>query len=113
VDRCFGTTATPITTLITNVAGAFGGVSAPDVSGSIYSGVNSAITNFGTGGNQGSARPAAYLNYILFDKNYKVLNAGWQFAPAATFTKQRLSFATINVKEAGYIFVPMKKKVQV
>jgi RHS repeat-associated protein len=101
----FGTTSTPIATLITNVAGVFGGVAgAPDVSGAIYNGVNSAVTGFGTGGNQGNARPAAYLNYILFDKNYKVLNAGWQLAPLTTFTKQKLSFATINVKEAGYVF---------
>jgi len=102
----FGTTGTPIATLITNVAGVFGGVSgAPDVSGAIYNGVNSAITGFGTGGNQGNARPAAYLNYILFDKNYKVLNAGWQLAPVTTFTKQKLSFTTIDVKEAGFVFV--------
>ena len=57
----FGTSGTPINTLITNVAGAFGGVSgAPDISGSIYNGVNSAISNFGTGGNQGNSQPAAY-----------------------------------------------------
>jgi RHS repeat-associated protein len=101
----FGTTGTPIATLITNVAGVFGGVSgAPDLSGAIYNGVNSAITGFGTGGNQGNNRPAAYFNYILFDKNYKVLSAGWQLAPATIFTKQKLSFATIDVKEAGFVF---------
>src|SRR5690606_28744629 len=58
-----------------------------------------------TGGNQGANRPAAYLNYILFDRNYKVLDMGAQLAPATTMTKQKLSFATINVKEAGYLFV--------
>src|SRR5690606_27120592 len=30
---------------------------------------------------------------------------GAQLAPATTMTKQKLSFATINVKEAGYVFV--------
>ena len=30
---------------------------------------------------------------------------GAQLAPATTMTKQKLSFATINVKEAGYLFV--------
>jgi RHS repeat-associated protein len=101
----FGTTSTPLTTLITNVAAAFGGVSgAAGESGSIYNGVNAAMTSFGTGGNQGDSRPAAYLNYILFDKNYNVLDAGWQLAPSTTFTKQKLSFPTKNIKEEGYIY---------
>jgi len=101
----FGTTSTPLTTLITNVAGAFGGVSgAAGESGAIYNGVNAAMTSFGTGGNQGDQRPAAYLNYILFDKNYNVLDAGWQLAPNTTFTKQKLSFPTKQIKEEGYIY---------
>jgi RHS repeat-associated protein len=49
--------------------------------------------------------PAAYLNFILFDKNYKVLDAGWQPAPATTFTKQKLSFPTKDIKEEGYMYV--------
>jgi len=100
-----GTTGTPLTTLITSVAGAFGGVSGGGgESGMIYTGVNSAITAFGTGGNQGDSRPAAYLNYILFDKHYKVLDAGWQLAPSTTFTKQKLSFPTKDIKEEGYLY---------
>jgi RHS repeat-associated protein len=101
----YGTTSTPSTTLINLVASAFGGVSGgPGESGLIFSGVNSAITGFITGGNQGDSRPAAYLNYILFDANYKVLDMGWQLAPATTFTKQKLSFPTITIKEAGTLF---------
>jgi RHS repeat-associated protein len=101
----FGTTSTPISNLITNVAAAFGGVSgAAGESGAIYNGVNSAVTAFGTGGNRGDAQPAAYVNYILFDKNYNVLDAGWQLAPATTFTKQKLSFPTKQIKEEGYIY---------
>lgn len=67
-------------------------------------GVNSALTLFGTGGNQGNNQPVAYLNYILFDKNYKLLDAGWQLAPANTFTKQKMSFPTKNIKEEGFLF---------
>ncbi|HEY9047597.1 MAG TPA: DUF6443 domain-containing protein [Ohtaekwangia sp.] len=101
----FGTTSTPLNTLITNIAGAFGGVSgAAGESGTIYNGVNAAITAFNTGGNQGDSRPAAYLNYILFDKNYNVLDAGWQLAPNTTFTKQKLSFPTKLIKTEGYIY---------
>jgi len=101
----YGTTSTPLATLIASVASAFGGVSgAAGESGSIYNGVNSGITFFGTGGNQGDARPAAYLNYILFDKNYNVLDGGWQLAPATTFTRQKLAFPTKAIKEEGYIY---------
>ncbi|HEY3387708.1 MAG TPA: RHS repeat-associated core domain-containing protein, partial [Saprospiraceae bacterium] len=102
----FGTTSTPVNSLINSVAGAFGGVNGgAGESGLVYNGVNSAITSFGTGGNQGDNRPAAYLNYILVDKDYKVLDAGWQVAPGATFTKQKISFPTKEIKEAGFIYV--------
>ena len=101
----YGTTSTPSAALINLVASAFGGVSGgPGEGGLIFNGVNSAITGFITGGNQGDGRPAAYLNYILFDANYKVLDMGWQLAPATTFTKQKLSFPTLTIKEAGTLF---------
>jgi RHS repeat-associated protein len=67
--------------------------------------VNSALNGFVPPGNQGSNRPAAYLNYILFDANYNVLDVGAQVAPATTFTQQKLSFNTLNIKEPGYVFV--------
>src|SRR5690606_6059105 len=101
----FGTTGSPLTTLIGLVAGAFGGASGvPGESGMIYNGVDAALNAFGTGGIQGDTRPAAYLNYILFDENYNLIDMGWQLAPAATFTKQKLSFSTIDIKEPGYLF---------
>ncbi|WP_276374120.1 DUF6443 domain-containing protein [Chryseolinea sp. H1M3-3] len=102
----FGTSSTPITTLVTMVSGAFGGVSgAPGEPGLIYSGVNAAISAYMPPGNQGSTQPAAYLNYILFDANYKVLDMGWKLCPATTFTKQKLVFNTLSIKEPGTIFI--------
>jgi RHS repeat-associated protein len=102
----FGTSATPTTTLVNMVASSFGGVSgAAGDPGLIYNGVNSGITAFVPGGNQGDSRPAAYLNYILFDNDYKILDMGWQLAPATTFTKQQMAFNNLTVKEAGHLFV--------
>jgi RHS repeat-associated protein len=102
----WGTTATTSSALVNLISSAFGGVSGgTGESGMIFSGVQSAVTGFVPGGNRGDASPAAYLNYILFDKNYKVLNMGSQVAPATTFTKQKIAFPTLNIKEAGYIFV--------
>lgn len=102
----FGSTSTSQSALIALVANAFGGVSGgAGESGKIFSGVQDAITTFNPPGNQGSSRPAAYLNYILFDKNYKVLDMGFQLAPATTFTKQKLSFPYKTIFEEGYMFV--------
>jgi len=57
-------------------------------------------------GNQGDSQPSAYLNYILFDKDYKFLDMGWEPVPSsADFTKQKISIPTVNVREPGYIFV--------
>jgi RHS repeat-associated protein len=102
----WGTTNAPLTTLVTAIAGAFGGVSgAVGESGSIFSGVNTALGGFGLGANAGDGAPSAFLNYILFDKNYKVMNMGWKVVPTtARFAKQRVTLPTINVKEAGYLF---------
>jgi RHS repeat-associated protein len=102
----YGSSGTPLTNFISAVASAFGGVSGGSgESGSIFSSVNSAITTFGHGGGQGDGQPAAYLNYILFDQDSNVLDAGWQLAPASSFTKQKLSFNTLNIREVGYMYV--------
>lgn len=102
----FGTTATPSATLTTLIASVFGGVSGGmGESGKIFTGVNNAVTQFAANSNQGDSRPAAYLNYILFDLNYKVLDVGARLAPAATFTKQQLVFPTLSIKEPGILFV--------
>jgi RHS repeat-associated protein len=101
----FGTTSSSLTSLITSVAGAFGGsVSGTGESYAIYSGVNEALTMGGTGGNQGDANPGAYLNYILYDKDYNFITAGWQ-AAAGLNAPQQISIPTVTVKEPGYIFV--------
>ncbi len=102
----FGSNA-PLTTLVTNIASAFGGVNGGvGESGLIYNGVNSGLGGFGLGSNQGDNQPAAYLNYILFDQGYKVVDMGWQPVPAsANFAKQKITMPQVSVKEAGYIFV--------
>ncbi len=90
------------------VAGAFGGVSgAAGESGAIYSGVSSAIGMFQPGESDvlTDDQPAAYLNYILFDRDHNVLDMGWQQSPATPMTRQRLSFNTLSIKEPGYLYV--------
>ncbi|HEY0652112.1 MAG TPA: DUF6443 domain-containing protein [Chryseosolibacter sp.] len=103
----WGSTSTGVAAFVTNVAGAFGGVSGGSgESGAIYNGVNTAYGAAGMAGNQGDTRPSAYLNYILFDKDYKLLDMGWSVVPAsANMAKQLVSIPTVNIKEPGYVFV--------
>ncbi len=102
----FGGSSQPLTTLMASVASALTtGLPTAEVS-SITTGVNSAYSAFGAPGNQSDSRPSAFLNYILLDKNYKLLDMGWQPVPSsANMTKQKLSFTPRNIKEAGYMYV--------
>jgi RHS repeat-associated protein len=68
--------------------------------------VNNAIGTFGMSGNQGTTRPAAYLNYIIFDQQYKVINMGWTVVPtSANFARQRITVNAPQIKEPGFVFV--------
>jgi RHS repeat-associated protein len=101
-----GTTTQSLTTMISAVAGVFGGVSGGiGESGSIYNGINSAFNAFGLGGSAGDTQPSAYLNYILVDKDYKLLDMGWTRVAATAFVKHKLSIPQIVIKQAGFIFV--------
>ncbi|MFM8913595.1 MAG: DUF6443 domain-containing protein, partial [Flammeovirgaceae bacterium] len=101
----YGTNST-VATMVTSIASAFGGVSGgAGESGLIYNGVNSALTGFGLGANQGDGAPAAYLNYILFDQQYKVVDMGWQVITATAFAAQQVTIPQRTVKEAGYVYV--------
>jgi RHS repeat-associated protein len=103
----YGGTNSAVTTMVTSIASAFGGVSGgAGENGSIFNGINSALGQIGLAPNLGDGRPSAYLNYILFDQQYKVVDMGWTAVPStASFAKQKISIPQITVKEAGYMFV--------
>jgi RHS repeat-associated protein len=103
----FGGTNNTVAAMVTSIASAFGGVSGgTGESGSIFNGINSALSGIGLGPNQGDTKPSAYLNYILFDQQYKVLNMGWTAVPStANFAKQKISIPQVAVQQAGYMFV--------
>src|SRR5690606_8277153 len=54
---------------------------------------------------QSATRPSAFINYILFDANYVPIEAKAVPVGATANLKHQLSLPTINVKEAGYVFV--------
>ena len=65
----------------------------------------------------GSNRPSAYLNYIIFDQQYKVINmlalrsprgegGGWTAVPtSANFAKQKITVNAPQIREPGFVFV--------
>ncbi|GHN03212.1 hypothetical protein WSM22_47010 [Cytophagales bacterium WSM2-2] len=99
----YGTSNASLASIITAVSGALinGG---PDAGGLKAAGVNNALNGFGIGANQGDTQPAAFLNYILFDTNYKVMDAGWQVISSGSFSQHQVTLPQITVKEPGYIF---------
>ncbi len=102
----YGSSNNTTAVMITAIAGAFGGVNGgAGESGSIYNGVNAAIGGFGLGSNPGDASPAAFINYILYDLNYKVLDMGWTRIPSGAMTKSLMTIPQVTAKETGYIFV--------
>lgn len=110
----YGSTNTATASMITAIAGAFGGVQgAGGESGSIYNMFNEAIGAIGIGPNNGDTKPAAYLNYIFFDeqtgfdKVNQADDAGWKVVPDnAYFSKALVKFDNpIVIKKPGYLYV--------
>ncbi|MBL7840584.1 MAG: hypothetical protein JNJ75_10620 [Cyclobacteriaceae bacterium] len=104
----YGTTSNTLATIMGAVATVFGGVSGgTGETGKIYSGVNGAFTATGLAGNQGDEVPAAYLNYIVFDKNYNLLGMDWQpITEASKLTKAKIEFdEPIKIIEEGYVYI--------
>ncbi|MBL7833260.1 MAG: hypothetical protein JNK18_04870 [Cyclobacteriaceae bacterium] len=103
----YGTSSPALAAIMGSVASMFGGVSGGSgESGKIYSGISNAFSATGLAGNLGNSRPAAYLNYILVDKDYKFLTMGWQVIPNTSFTKMEVKFsAPIVASEEGYMYV--------
>ncbi len=111
----WGNTAISTSAFIAQLAGAFGGVSgASGESGRIYSGVNEAYGGGATGTQaNGDTNPSAYLNYIVFDENYKFLKMNYIAVPASAFyNKQKISLPAVDIQKAGYVFVYLSYNAQ-
>jgi RHS repeat-associated protein len=96
----------PINTIIASVVGVLSGGSQPIVDGitSAYYSSGSGNPNFLLTPNQGSSKPSAFLNYILFDENYNILEAK-SAALGNAGVRHLVSLPIISVKEKGYAFV--------
>jgi len=54
---------------------------------------------------QGSSQPSAFINYILFDENYVVLEAKSTPVGATANVRAQIALPQIDIKETGYLFV--------
>ncbi|MBS0000229.1 MAG: RHS repeat-associated core domain-containing protein [Cyclobacteriaceae bacterium] len=86
---------------------AFGGVyGAGGESGAIYEAISDGITAIGLGGSQGSTKPAAFINYLVFDKNLNYLSGGFlKTVPTSSGVMQKYIVPDISITEPGYIYV--------
>ena len=80
-------------------------------------GLASALSATGIGnGNETNNRPHAYLYYLLYDRNFNFVTAGWKrvsatsppgFVPGAEITSvhERVSIPQITITDPGYVYI--------
>jgi RHS repeat-associated protein len=98
----FGTGVIAESSIISAIAGAFGGVSSgAGEAGQIFNGVQSAIGTFGPGASPADNHPAAYLNYLVFDINMIPVTGGYVRVGTSPGS---VSMSPILIDKPGYIF---------
>jgi RHS repeat-associated protein len=100
-----------ISALISAVAGGFGGVDGGStVEQAIYDNFDYAYSNptngIGLLGTSNDNVPAAYINYILFDKDMVMYKHGYnQISSAANWSHEKVDLNGINVPKNGFLYV--------
>lgn len=97
-----------LTTMATLVANALGGGLPPLIDGigaSYANSVGSANPLFVLSPDQGTSKPSAFLNYILFDETYTPLEAKSVPVGDIAGQQQLINLPTISVSQAGILYV--------
>ncbi|TRX62666.1 hypothetical protein FNH22_00805 [Fulvivirga sp. M361] len=100
--------AAALGTFIGAVAGAFGGVNGGTEAGqqATFDAFDNALGTLGFGGTISDTIPAAYLNYILFDKHLNYKASGFtQISSAANMNHERLAFEDLIMKHEGLLYI--------
>ncbi len=93
--------------MITAIAAAFGGISgAPGEAGKIYSAINSGLTTLLGGGTE-TTRPAAYLQYIVYDANLNPTGQKGYFrvSTSSNMSKSQVTMPEITIEQPGFIYI--------
>ena len=103
-----GFTKTANATIAGLLAPVFGGVAgAPGDPGSIYSNVGQAYSNasFAMSPDKGPNYPSAFINYILFDKDYNPIDGKSVAISSTPNLPQQVALPQVTVQELGYLFI--------
>lgn len=103
-----GFTKTANATIAGLLAPVFGGVAgAPGDPGSIYSNVGQAYSNasFAMSPDKGLNYPSAFINYILFDKDYNPIDGKSVAISSTANLPQQVALPQVTVQELGYLFI--------
>ncbi len=96
-----------LSAMITSIAAAFGGLNGgTEAQQLVYDAINGGIGVLGLGGSNGSTVPAAYLNYLVFDKHMVYQKGGFaSISSAANGSQEEISLSNVTIDKPGYIYV--------
>jgi RHS repeat-associated protein len=102
-----GLTQTPFATMAAALVAVMTGATTPIIDGinAAYANTNSGLPGFLLEPSQGATKPSAFINYILFDENYKPIEAKSKPVGATANAKALIALDPIPVKETGHLFV--------
>jgi len=103
-----GFTKASSATMVNALAQVFQGAAGiPGDPGSIFSNINQAYTTsgFGLSADKGASYPSAFLNYILFDKDYNPLGGQSVAISSIANTPQPVTLPEVAATEVGYLFI--------
>ncbi|ELR73005.1 hypothetical protein C900_00507 [Fulvivirga imtechensis AK7] len=95
------------TVLVSSIAGAFGGVNGGNTyEQATYDAFNTAHSNnMLLSGTSSDTRPAAYLNYIMFDRNMKPYKHGHAQITSQSFYHRRISLEGVVAEKSGFVYI--------
>src|SRR5690606_16399130 len=96
-----------VSTMVTAIAGAFGGVSgAPGEAGQIYDDINSGVSTY-IGSGIETTLPAAYLQYIVFDANRNPTGQKgfFRLTTASNMAKAKIPMPEITIEQPGLVYI--------
>lgn len=106
-DGVSGMTHTPVTTMAAALASAMSNA-VTGIDGAItsaYTNSEAAVPGFLLSTFQGSSKPSAFINYILFDESYMPVEAKSVPVGGTPNLRHQISLPQIEAKELGYLFI--------
>lgn len=92
--------------LTTGLAGVSGGKATTTQLQNVSSGLNSGITNFLTSQTTGGSKPKAYINWIVFDEQFKIVPGSSSFEQVGASNSTTIHTKTgLTIPKNGYLYI--------